>query len=284
MRRAFPIIMTLIAAAAVPIACTHDGDRPSTQTTSELAPSRVVVDTPAAHTADAISVDGSEVLRPNEFDLAPTDTSEFREERHEMVRRQIAARGVEDPAVLDAMRTVPRHRFVPADQVPHAYTDRPLPIGHGQTISQPYIVAYMTELLQPASTDRVLEVGTGSGYQAAVLAEIVDEVYTVEIIPELAGTASRRLQQLGYDNVHIRNADGFFGWEDYAPFDAIVVTAAAEHLPPPLIEQLTDGGRMIIPVGSPFRTQILMLVEKDGDDLTTRSLAPVRFVPFTRAD
>ncbi len=219
---------------------------------------------------------------PNRTHQARADTTEYREERLEMVRSQIAARGVEHPAVLDAMRSVPRHHFVDASQARHAYEDRPLPIGFGQTISQPYIVAYMTELLQPDSSDRVLEVGTGSGFQAAVLAEIVDDVYTVEIIPELAQTATSRLQDIGYGNVHVRDADGYFGWEEHAPYDAILVTAAAEHIPPPLIDQLRDGGRMVIPVGSPFRTQTLMLVEKDGESISTRSLAPVRFVPFTR--
>ena len=206
------------------------------------------------------------------------------EARDRMVQRQVERRGITTERVLEAMRQVPRHAFVPPPQADHAYEDRPLPIGYGQTISQPYIVAYMTELVQPDSTDRVLEVGTGSGYQAAVLAEIVDQVYTVEIIPELAETAGQRLDRLGYDNVAVKNADGYYGWEEHAPYDAIVVTAAAEHVPPPLIEQLKDGGRMVIPVGSPFYTQTLMLVEKEGDQVTTRSLTPVRFVPFTRSD
>lgn len=201
-----------------------------------------------------------------------------------MVARQIAARGVEDAQVLRAMRTVPRHRFVPADLVSLAYANRPLPIGYGQTISQPYIVAYMTLLVEPDTSDRVLEIGTGSGYQAAVLAEIVDQVYTIEIVPELARTARGRLEELGYDNVEVRSGDGYFGWEEHAPFDAIVVTAASEHIPPLLIEQLADGGRMVIPVGSPYRTQTLMLVEKRGEELSTRSVAPVRFVPFTRGE
>jgi protein-L-isoaspartate(D-aspartate) O-methyltransferase len=204
--------------------------------------------------------------------------------RDQMVRRQIERRGITTEAILEAMRQVPRHEFVPRSQVDHAYEDRPLPIGYGQTISQPYIVAYMTELVRPDPDDRVLEIGTGSGYQAAVLAEIVDRVYTVEIIPELAATAAQRLSRLGYDDVVVKQADGYYGWEEHAPYDAIVVTAAAEHVPPPLIEQLKDGGRMVIPVGSPFYTQTLMLVEKEGDQVTTRSLTPVRFVPFTRAD
>lgn len=218
----------------------------------------------------------------SDFEESSADTSDFAERRRQLVDRHIAGSGIEDPAVLEAMRTTERHRFVPEDQVPHAYANRPLPIGYGQTISQPYIVAYMTALAEPDPSDRVLEVGTGSGYQAAVLAEIVDEVYTIEIIPELARTATQRLEQLGYDNVHVRNADGYFGWEEHAPFEAVVVTAAAEHIPPPLIEQLADDGKMIIPVGSPFRTQMLMLVQKDGEEISTRSLAPVRFVPFTR--
>lgn len=201
-----------------------------------------------------------------------------------MVAEQIAARGVDDEQVLEAMRRVPRHRFVPADQVPLAYANRPLPIGYGQTISQPYIVAYMTLLAEPEPSDRVLEIGTGSGYQAAVLAEIVDRVYTIEIVPELARTAQQRLEQLRYANIEVRQGDGYFGWEEEAPFDAVVVTAASEHIPPMLIEQLADQGRMVIPVGSPYRTQTLMLIEKQGDELITRSVAPVRFVPFTRGE
>ncbi|MEX0600810.1 MAG: protein-L-isoaspartate(D-aspartate) O-methyltransferase, partial [Rhodothermales bacterium] len=197
---------------------------------------------------------------------AMADTADFREERLELVRRHIAARGIEDPRVLESMRSVPRHQFVPEGYVEQAYENRPLPIGHGQTISQPYIVAYMTALVEPDSSDRVLEVGTGSGYQAAILAEIVEAVFTVEIIPELARTARDRLRQLGYGNVHVKQADGYFGWEEHAPFDAIVVTAAAEHIPPPLKDKLKDGRRMYIPVGSPFRTQTLMLVEKRADD------------------
>lgn len=199
-----------------------------------------------------------------------------------MVRTQIAARDVTDPATLRAMRTVPRHRFVPESWLDAAYDDRPLPIGYGQTISQPYIVAYMTELVRPKRGQRVLEIGTGSGYQAAVLAEIVDSVFTIEIITELANEATARLKNLGYKNILVRNADGYYGWQEKGPFDAIVVTAAAEHIPPPLIEQLKDGGLMVIPVGTPFLVQMLTLVEKRGRDYTTRSLIPVRFVPLTR--
>jgi len=168
--------------------------------------------------------------------------------------------------------------------IDRAYNDGPLPIGYGQTISQPYIVAYMTEAIDPKPGQKVLEIGTGSGYQAAVLAEIVDSVYTIEIITELYKSSEKRLSELGYKNVLCRNADGYYGWKKFAPFDAIIVTAAAEHIPPPLIEQLKDGGKMIIPVGSPFLNQTLILVEKSGEEITTTSLLPVRFVPFTRGD
>jgi len=203
--------------------------------------------------------------------------------RLEMVRTQIAGRNVSDPAVLAAMRATKRHLFVPEGQQGSAYEDRPLAIGHGQTISQPYIVALMTELVRPTADAKVLEIGSGSGYQAAVLAEIVAQVYTIEIVPPLADWAAQRLELAGYTNVTVQHGDGYHGWEEQAPFDAIVVTAAASHIPPPLIAQLKDGGRMIIPVGSRFRTQQLVLVEKDGDRITTRNMLPVRFVPFTRS-
>lgn len=206
----------------------------------------------------------------------------YQEKRNKLVSQTIERRGVRDPSVLKAMRTVQRHLFVPANRIDYAYEDRPLPIGYGQTISQPYIVAYMTEVIQPAPGFRVLEVGTGSGYQAAVLAEIVKEVYTIEIVPELGKSATDRMKSLGYKNVLVKIDDGYHGWKEYGPFDAIIVTAAAEFIPPPLIEQLKDGGRMVIPVGSPFITQTLMLVQKKGKKITTKSLMPVVFVPFTR--
>ncbi|HXG01608.1 MAG TPA: protein-L-isoaspartate(D-aspartate) O-methyltransferase [Bacteroidota bacterium] len=215
--------------------------------------------------------------------LAPNLSAQsFDREREQMVRDQIEARGISDAATLRAMRKIPRHEFVPTSWHDAAYDDRPLPIGYGQTISQPYIVAYMTELVKPRRGQRVLEIGTGSGYQAAVLAEIVDSVFTIEIITELAQEAAKRLRSLGYRNIVVRNADGYYGWEEKGPFDAIVVTAAAEHIPPPLIQQLKDGGVMVIPVGTPFLVQMLTLVEKRGGDVTTRSLIPVRFVPLTR--
>jgi len=185
-------------------------------------------------------------------------------------------------AVLGAMNTVQRHRMVPASQIPYAYENRPLPIGHGQTISQPYIVALMTELIEPDADDVVLEVGTGSGYQAAVLAELVEHVYSIEIIEALATQAKHRLEFMGYNNVTTKLGDGYFGWEENAPFDAIVVTAAASHVPPPLIEQLKPGGLMIIPVGGRFMTQTLMLLEKTDDgEIITRQYGAVRFVPLT---
>lgn len=184
--------------------------------------------------------------------------------------------------VLAVLGRVERHRFVPPDQVRYAYENRPLPIGHGQTISQPYIVALMTDLLEPAGDDVVLEVGTGSGYQAAVLAELVGRVYSIEIIEALAASAGERLERLGYDNVATKLGDGYYGWEEHAPFDAIIVTAAASHVPPPLIEQLKPGGRMVIPVGAQFMTQLLLLLEKGEDgEIVTRQIGAVRFVPLT---
>ena len=214
---------------------------------------------------------------------APPDTSwEHQVLRDRMVEQQIAARGVTDPRLLSAMRSVPRHRFVPGVDPELAYADRPLPIGQGQTISQPYIVARMTELVRPDSTDRALEIGTGSGYQATVLASIVDSVYTIEIMPELAATATKRLRGLEYHNAVVRNADGFKGWPARAPFDVIIVTAAPENIPPPLIDQLADGGRMVIPVGPEGATQSLTLVTKANGEVFKQQLAPVRFVPFLR--
>ena len=183
---------------------------------------------------------------------------------------------------MQALAKVPRHEFVPLDERDRAYLNQPLPIGYGQTISQPYIVAIMTDLIGPGPDDRVLEIGTGSGYQAAVLAELVKQVYTIEIIGPLGLSADKRLQDLGYDNVTARVGDGYYGWPEHGPFDAILVTAAASHVPPPLIEQLKPGGRMVIPVGSRFLTQQLVLITKNKDStLVTRQLLPVRFVPLT---
>ncbi len=187
-----------------------------------------------------------------------------------------------DKRVMAAMASVPRQEFVPESQQRYAYANRPLPIGHGQTISQPYIVALMTDLLEPRPDSRVLELGTGSGYQAAVLAERVEDVYTIEIVEPLGILARRRFKDLGLDAIRTRIGDGYYGWPEHGPYDAIIVTAAASHVPPPLIEQLVPGGRMVIPVGSPFLTQQLLLLEKDEDGiLTTRQILPVRFVPLT---
>ena len=196
-----------------------------------------------------------------------------------MVDDQIAARGVSDPAVLEAMRQVPRHRFVPADQAANAYDDQPLPIGFDQTISQPYIVAYMTQALSLSPTDRVLEIGTGSGYQAAILAEIVREVYTIEIVPGLAASAQETLRDLGYENIQFRQGDGYRGWPEAAPFDAIIVTAAPRAIPRPLIDQLALDGRMVIPVGDWY--QELVIVTKTSDGIVEQKTIPVRFVPMT---
>jgi protein-L-isoaspartate(D-aspartate) O-methyltransferase len=207
---------------------------------------------------------------------------EFQKQRLSMVREQILERGVKDRSVIEAMTAVPRHKFVPENYLGRAYDDSPVPIGYGQTISQPYIVAYMTEILNLNKDSRVLEVGTGSGYQAAILSPIVKQVYTIEIIPELAKSAAARLKDLGYHNVEAAIGDGYYGWNKYAPFDAIIVTAAAGHIPPRLVEQLKNNGRMVIPVGGSFLVQNLILVTKDKDgNVTTRNLMPVRFVPLT---
>ncbi len=213
-----------------------------------------------------------------------SDNDDYRQERERMVQMQLIRRGIEHQPTLDAMQQVPRHLFIPENRRSQAYNDGPVPIGYGQTISQPYIVAFMTEVLQPKPGQRILEIGTGSGYQAAVLAEITDEVYTIEIIEELAGSGEANLREAGYDKVKVKHADGYHGWEEYAPFDAIIVTAASDHIPPPLINQLKDDGVMIIPVGHPMRTQQLMQVTKSGGETRSRSLMPVRFVPFTRED
>ncbi len=205
-------------------------------------------------------------------------------ERKAMVRQQIVVRGIQDPLTLKALREVPRHLFVPPTFARSAYLDRPLPIGFGQTISQPYIVAAMTELVSPGPGRKILEIGTGSGYQAAVLAAAGAEVYSIELIPELARSGRENLRRAGYTQVKLKTADGYYGWPEAAPFAGILVTAAAEFVPPPLLEQLADGGKMVIPVGSPFLTQTLLLVEKRGEEIVTTNLMPVRFVPFRRAE
>ena len=217
--------------------------------------------------------------------------ADFAAERRQMtediaalVRETRAEVGKEafDERVMDVIGKVPRHEFVPARQVRYAYDNRPLPIGYGQTISQPYIVALMTDLARTEPGDRVLEVGTGSGYQAAVMAHLANSVYTIEIIEPLGKQATERLRRLGYANVQVRVGDGYHGWPEHAPYDAILVTAAAGHIPPPLVRQLKPGGRMVIPVGAAFMVQQLMLVEKKADGaISTRQIMPVRFVPLT---
>jgi len=207
------------------------------------------------------------------------EKDEYALEREKMVANHIAARGVKDKKVLAAMRKVQRHKFVPENMKKFAYEDRPLPIGEDQTISQPYIVALMTELLKLEKENRVLEIGTGSGYQAAVLAEIVKEVYTIEIVEPLAKSSEKRLKGMGYKNITIKFGDGYKGWKEHAPFDAVIVTAAPDHIPEPLVEQLKVGGKMIIPVGKYF--QELKLLTKTKDGIKTKNMLPVRFVPMT---
>jgi protein-L-isoaspartate(D-aspartate) O-methyltransferase len=218
--------------------------------------------------------------RPAESSAPVDDRLDERlDERHRMVRNQIAARGVSDERVLAAMRKVPRHRYVPAEERGRAYRDHPLPIGLDQTISQPYIVAFMSEALRLEGHEKVLEIGTGSGYQAAILAELAAKVYSIEIVAPLAERAARTLRAEGYDRIHLRTGDGYRGWPEAAPFDAIMVTAAPDHVPEPLVEQLAVGGRLLLPVGDLY--QQLVILEKTEAGLQRRTLAPVRFVPMT---
>ncbi len=207
----------------------------------------------------------------------------YEEKRKSMVEWQIKDRGINDNGVLNAMNTVPRHLFVPKIYRSTSYSDRPLPIGFGQTISQPYIVALMTEYLKLDKDDKVLEVGTGSGYQAAILSQITDNVYTIEIVEKLYERTDDMLKTSGYKKIHTKCADGYFGWEEFAPYDAIIVTCAAEFIPPPLIAQLKIGGRMCIPVGPPFRIQNLLLITKKSEtEIVTEVITSVRFVPLIR--
>ncbi|MFB0526195.1 MAG: protein-L-isoaspartate(D-aspartate) O-methyltransferase [bacterium] len=206
---------------------------------------------------------------------------ELEKERKAMVVEQIEERGIKDKRVLEAMEKVPRHEFVPEEYRAFAYEDSPLPIGEGQTISQPYIVALMTECLNLEGDEKVLEVGTGSGYQAAILSELSKEVYTIEILEPLAERAGELLKKLGYGNVKVKCGDGYLGWEEYAPFDGIVVTCAPDHIPQPLIDQLAEDGRMVIPLGDVHFLQVLKLIEKKEGKVTVRNVTPVRFVPMT---
>lgn len=240
------------------------------------------VETPAGEKLTPASQAVSFPPTPESLDRQLEDTDDMRQRREHLVGVWIAP-VVPDRRVLDAMRAVPRHAFVPTQYLDLAYNDHPLPIGYGQTISQPSLVAMMTDLLELEDGDRVLEIGTGSGYQAAILRELTSEVYTIEIIPQLAATARRIFDELGYEDIHTLRADGYYGWEEYAPFDAIIVTAAPDHLPSPLVAQLKpDGGRMVIPIGPPGGYQSLWFVQRHGDDIDMNRLLDVMFVPFTR--
>jgi protein-L-isoaspartate(D-aspartate) O-methyltransferase len=215
--------------------------------------------------------------------LIQSASADYKKEREQLVNSHIINAGIKDPYVIDSMLRVPREEFVPDELRKKAYLNQPLPIGYGQTISQPYVVALMTELLNVDKKDKVLEIGTGSGYQAAVLANIAENVYTVEIIEPLGRKAKKTFKRLGYSNISAKVDDGYFGWEEHAPFDAIMVTAAADHIPPPLIKQLKRGGRMCIPVGQPYFTQILKLLIKDEKGkIFIYDILPVVFVPLTR--
>lgn len=231
----------------------------------------------AALVAAGTAVDSRSVRHP--IGQPTRDARRF--ERQTMVDDQIQGRGIADPRVLAAMRSVPRERFVPANVTREAYADHPLPIGHGQTISQPYIVAYMSEALQVSKSSKVLEIGTGSGYQAAVLGELAGEVYSIEIVPQLADRARQTLDALGYKNIHVRTGDGYLGWPEQAPFDRIMVTAAPDHVPQPLVDQLATGGRLVIPVGR--ADQDLLLVSRTPQGVVQQRTIPVRFVPLVRA-
>jgi len=209
----------------------------------------------------------------------PDPEGDFKAMREKMVETQIKARGVKDPRVLSALLKVERHRFIPKEYLNSAYSDQPLPIGEGQTISQPYIVALMTELLELKGNEKVLEIGTGSGYQAAILGELAKEVYTIEIVESLASSARKRLSELAYQNIEVKAGDGYLGWPEVAPFDAIIITAAPDHIPKPLIEQLKEGGRMVVPVGT--YTQELKKIVKRSGEIETTDVIPVVFVPMT---
>lgn len=221
-----------------------------------------------------------EKVRDNVWDQrSSASEDDFRAELLRMVEEQIRARGIKSEAVLAAMSKVPRHRFIPASLIRAAYLDRPLPIGHGQTISQPFIVAYMTEAADISAGEKALEIGTGSGYQAAILGELAKEVHTIEIIPELAEGASKVLSELGYKNIHVKAGNGYLGWPEHAPFDAIVVTAAPDEIPKALVEQLAVGGKMVIPVGDLYQEMVIVTKTKDG--IVEKRTIPVRFVPMT---
>jgi len=268
-------IVLVVAAAGLWTACDRRPEPGQVSRGSVVTSTEAPAAGPSTGTKGRVGSDAASASRPPAF-------GERLDERRRMVIRQIEAREVRDPNVLRAMRTVPRHAFVPRPYRSEAYADYPLPIGHGQTISQPYIVAFMTEALGLDPNAKVLEIGTGSGYQAAVCAEIAREVYTIEIVPELAESAAQTLKSLGYTNIHVRAGDGFFGWQDQAPFDAIIGTAAAGQIPRPLLDQLKPGGRMLLPCEDADGLQYLTLVTKnDRGELSQNRVLPVRFVPMT---
>jgi protein-L-isoaspartate(D-aspartate) O-methyltransferase len=263
------------------VVCCNRPERRATPTAGTAAETDMPMVSGSA-AAEGQDLADSDDAPPARSPRRPPAFAQRAKERLQMVTHQVQARGVQDPSVLEAMRTVPRHAFVPAPYRGEAYADYPLPIGRGQTISQPYIVAFMTETLHLDPDSKVLEIGTGSGYQAAVCAQIAREVYTIEIVPELAQSAAQTLKGLGYTNVHVKAADGFFGWPEQAPFDAIIGTAAAEQIPPPLLEQLKPRGRMILPCEDPDGLQYLVLITKDqSGKLSQERVLPVRFVPMT---
>jgi protein-L-isoaspartate(D-aspartate) O-methyltransferase len=236
---------------------------------------------PLSQIAPATTTLSASPLQAGTPGVAPT-ADPYADVRQRMVQQQLRGRDISDEVVLAAMAQVPRHEFVPADYLSSAYSDYPLPIGFGQTISQPYIVAVMTELADVQPGEKVLEIGTGSGYQAAILAQLTDHVYTIEIIPELAQRAQDTFKRLGYKHITVKQADGYWGWKEYAPFEAIIVTAAPDHVPQPLVNQLADGGKMVIPIGPPGGYQSLWLLERQGDEIIRTNWGGVRFVPFTR--
>jgi len=268
-------MLAVAAGAVVMVIAVAPQETPKPETEPEAAPG-----------ATATATDEQQPYAPP----TPPASSERVEERRRMVAHQIARKSfgsvpVKDEAVLAAMRTVPRHVFMPKAQRRRAYADNALPIGYGQTISQPYIVGFMTELLGLTPESKVLEIGTGSGYQAAVLAQLTPHVYTIEIIKPLAERAEKALREQGYEQIHCRQADGYHGWPEAAPFDTIIVTCAAGHLPPPLWEQLKPGGRIVIPIGGPYENQRLVVVTKRPDGTRqSRTIMGVRFVPLTRED
>jgi protein-L-isoaspartate(D-aspartate) O-methyltransferase len=260
----------------------------ATACTTQPSPSLLLPISSAAESASdsdgSLTTGTAQAAAAGELDRELADSDELRAQREALVEDAIAP-VVDDERIVEAFRTVPRHAFVPTDVLDRAYGDFPLPIEAGQTISQPSLVAMMTELVEVEPGDRVLEVGTGSGFQAAILRQLTDEVYSVEIIPELTGIAGAVLEQLGYGDIQVERRDGYLGWPEAAPFDAIVVTAAPDHLPRPLVDQLSpDGGRMVIPIGPVGDVQTLWLVTRTGEDLAMEEVVPVRFVPLTREE